>query len=76
VLSRLGSQQMGNVMARSNQSDLVVMAELLETGNVVPIIDRGYPLSQTAAAIRYLIDEHARGKVVITMGNTGSPQAG
>jgi NADPH:quinone reductase-like Zn-dependent oxidoreductase len=33
----------------------------------VPVIDRTYPLSQTADAIRYLETKHARGKVIVTM---------
>ncbi|MGH8622193.1 MAG: zinc-binding dehydrogenase [Burkholderiales bacterium] len=40
---------------------------LLEAGKVVPVIDRYYPLSETAEAIRYLEQGHARGKVVITI---------
>ena len=45
------------------------MKELLEAGKVVPIIDRCYPLSEVADAIRYLEEGHAQGKVVITVGN-------
>jgi NADPH:quinone reductase-like Zn-dependent oxidoreductase len=41
------------------------MNELLEAGKVVPVIDRRYPLSETAEAIRYLEEGHARGKVII-----------
>ncbi|MBI5348096.1 MAG: zinc-binding dehydrogenase, partial [Chloroflexi bacterium] len=41
--------------------------ELLEAGKLNPVIDKCYPLSETAKAMRYLMDEHARGKVVITM---------
>jgi NADPH:quinone reductase-like Zn-dependent oxidoreductase len=41
--------------------------ELLEAGKVVPVIDRSYPLAETAEAIRYLETGHARGKVVITV---------
>jgi 2-desacetyl-2-hydroxyethyl bacteriochlorophyllide A dehydrogenase len=67
LLSRSRSQKMGNVLARPNQKDLAIMKELLEAGKVVPVIDRCYPLSETAEAIRYLEAGHARGKVVITM---------
>ena len=67
LLSRFGSQKMGNVLARPNQNDLAFLKELLEVGNVVPVIDRWYPLSETAEAIRYLEAGHARGKVVITV---------
>jgi NADPH:quinone reductase-like Zn-dependent oxidoreductase len=39
----------------------------MQSGKVTPVIDRTYPLSQIAEAIRYLEQGHARGKVVITM---------
>lgn len=67
LLSMAGRQKMGNVVARPNQKDLAFLKELLEAGNVVPVIDRCYPLSETAEAIRYLEAGHARGKVVITV---------
>jgi NADPH:quinone reductase-like Zn-dependent oxidoreductase len=54
-------------IAKINQKDLVYVKELLEAGKVVPMIDRRYPLRQTAEAIRYLEEGHARGKVVITV---------
>ncbi len=41
--------------------------ELLEAGKVKPVIDRRYPLSEVAEAIRYLEEGHAQGKVVITL---------
>ena len=50
--------------------DLAFMKELLEAGKVVPVIDRRYPLSETAEALRYLGEGHARGKVVITVENS------
>jgi len=67
LVSRIGSKKMGFLLAHSNQKDLVFMGELLEAGKVVPVIDKCYPLSETAEAIRYLVEEHARGKVVITV---------
>jgi len=68
LISRLGSKKhvfMG--IATTPKKDLLVLKELLEAGKVVPVIDKCYPLSKTAEAIRYLIEEHARGKVVITV---------
>lgn len=67
-MSRNGSQKMGNSAAKPDQKDLVFVKELLEAGKVVPVIDRCYPLSETADALRYLEEGHARGKIVITIG--------
>ena len=58
---------MGNLLMKPNTKDLVFMKELLEAGKVVPVIDRRYPLRETAEALRYLEEGHARGKVVITV---------
>jgi NADPH:quinone reductase-like Zn-dependent oxidoreductase len=68
VMSRTGGQQMGFLgIAKINQKDLMLVVEMLEAGKVVPVIDRCYPLSETAEAFRYLEEEHAQGKVVITI---------
>ena len=66
-ISMTGSKKMGNLMAKPNQKDLVFMKELLEAGKVKPVIDRRYPLSEAAEALRYLEEGHAQGKVVITV---------
>lgn len=67
LLSRTGNQKIGFMMAQTDQKDLVFMRELVEAGKVMPVIDRCYPLSEVPKALRYLIDEHAQGKVVITL---------
>jgi NADPH:quinone reductase-like Zn-dependent oxidoreductase len=46
------------------------LKDLLEAGKVVPIIDRRYPLSEAAEALRYLEKRHAQGKVVLTVEHT------
>lgn len=66
-MSMIGSKKMGNLAAKSNKKDLAFMKELLEAGKVVPVIDRRYPLSEVAEALRYLEEGHAQGKVVITV---------
>ncbi len=66
LISMMGSQKMGNTAWSPNQKDLLVMKELLEAGKVTPVIDRHYPFSQTADAMRYL-EAGAKGKVVITV---------
>lgn len=53
--------------AKADKKDLLFIKELLETGKIVPVIDRTYKLNETAEAIRYLETSRARGKVVITV---------
>ena len=65
-VSRGGTQKMGNLTYRPNQKDLVFVKDLIEDGKVVPVIDRRYPLSQVADALRYYGEGHSQGKVVIT----------
>jgi len=45
----------------------MALRELIDSGQLAPVIDRSYPLSEVAAAIRYLLDGRARGKLVITV---------
>jgi len=67
-ISMTGSKKMVNMgVTKQSKRDLVFMKELLEAGKVKPVIDRRYPLSEVAEALRYLEEGHARGKVVITM---------
>jgi len=67
LLSLIGSKKMRSFLARINKKDLVLLKDLLEAGKVVPVIDRRFPLSEAAQAIRYVEEEHAKGKVVITV---------
>jgi NADPH:quinone reductase-like Zn-dependent oxidoreductase len=61
------SQKLVLGRAAWRKDDLRAIRELLRTGQVTTVIDRTYPLSQVAEAIRYLEEGHARGKVVITV---------
>jgi NADPH:quinone reductase-like Zn-dependent oxidoreductase len=65
LLSLFVRQQGRPFVAIPSQDDLIALKELVEAGRVTPVIDRTYPLSETAAAFRYLDQGHARGKVVI-----------
>jgi NADPH:quinone reductase-like Zn-dependent oxidoreductase len=67
-VSKTGNQKIGLMeTAKANKKDLLFIRELIETGKVVPVIDRRYSLAETAEAIRYLEAGHAKGKVVITV---------
>jgi len=54
------------MLAKPSKEDLNILRELVETGEVKPVIDRRYSLSEVPEAIRYLEKGHAQGKVVIT----------
>jgi len=60
-------QDMGMFISNHSSEDLATLARLMEAGKVIPVIDRTYPLQETAEAIRYLEAGRARGKVVVTM---------
>jgi NADPH:quinone reductase-like Zn-dependent oxidoreductase len=66
VLS-MGCQRLGNLLMKPDQADLLFLKELCEAGKVRPMIDRRFPLSEVPAAVRYVEDGRARGKVVITV---------
>jgi NADPH:quinone reductase-like Zn-dependent oxidoreductase len=67
VTSPFVSQQLRSLAAKRNLDDLTHLADLVATGKLAPVIERTYPLSQTADAIRHLEAEHARGKIVLTV---------
>jgi NADPH:quinone reductase-like Zn-dependent oxidoreductase len=67
VMSPFMSQKMGMMMADANHDDLTILADMMQSGKVKPVIDRTYKLSEVPAAIAYLEEGHARGKVVITV---------
>jgi NADPH:quinone reductase-like Zn-dependent oxidoreductase len=67
MLSPAISQRMVFFLAQQNKADLTVLRELIDTAKIAPVIDRTYPFTQTADAIRYLEEGHARGKVVVTI---------
>ena len=69
--SMAGDQKLVSQLAKPpNERDWAFMKELLESGQVRPVIDKRYTLSEAPEALRYQGEGHARGKVVITiMGN-------
>ena len=67
VLSRFVSQKFVMFIARVNNQDLTIMHNLMKAGEVTPVIDKRFALSEVPEAIRYLEEGHARGKVVIVL---------
>jgi NADPH:quinone reductase-like Zn-dependent oxidoreductase len=67
LFSKFVNQEMGMMMADANQKDLTVLADMMQTGKLKPVIDRTYKLEQVPDAVRYVEQGHARGKVVITV---------
>jgi NADPH:quinone reductase-like Zn-dependent oxidoreductase len=58
---------MGMMGAKMIQKDLAYLKELIEAGKIVPVIERRYPLSQAADAVRHVEEGHAQGKIVIAI---------
>lgn len=75
VLSRRGGKQMEIVSAKPNQADLILLTRLLNAGEITPVIDRSYPLSKTAEALRYFGEGYARAKVVIKIASSDGIEA-
>jgi len=67
VVSLFGRKKMGFFLANINQRDLGFLKDHLAGTKMVSVIDRRYPLSDAAAALRYLAEGHAQGKVVLTV---------
>jgi NADPH:quinone reductase-like Zn-dependent oxidoreductase len=67
IMSRFMSQHGGMFIAQIGHEDLDYLRDLIEAERITTVIDKTYPLSETPEAFRYLEEEHARGKVVITI---------
>src|SRR5881392_2491954 len=67
VRSRFVSEKFVAYIAQFNKQDMTLLADLMQSGKITPVIDRTYKLNETADALRYLEQGHARGKVVIKL---------
>jgi NADPH:quinone reductase-like Zn-dependent oxidoreductase len=65
AVARFVRQKVVVLVAVPSADNLATLTELIEAGQVVPVLDRTYPLERAADAIRYLEVEHARAKVVL-----------
>ena len=67
LLSPFVEQEFVMILATLRKEDLVILGELMQAGEVTPVIDRRYVLSEIPDAIRYSEEGHVRGKIVIDM---------
>jgi NADPH:quinone reductase-like Zn-dependent oxidoreductase len=68
LISTVGSRKMGMLMWKPfKREDVTLLTELIEAGQVASVIDRRFPLSGVAEALRYQEEGRARGKLVITV---------
>lgn len=67
VLSVFGRQNLRALLISKPHEDLVTIRELVEAGDLTPVISASYPLNETPKAIRHFDEGHARGKVVVTV---------
>lgn len=72
LLAPFVSQDLVTLLADLTPEDLAVMSSLMQAGKVTPVIDRRYPLAEVPAAIAYLEEGRARGKVIIDVIPDGS----
>ena len=66
LMSKKNGKKMGFMgLAKTNGKDLIYLGELLKSGKIAPVVEKRYPLSEAPAAMRYLVEKHAAGKVVV-----------
>ena len=67
VVNLFVSQRLRPLPSKPTREELLTVTELIESGRLTPIVDRTYPLADTAEGLRYVEQGHARGKVIITV---------
>jgi NADPH:quinone reductase-like Zn-dependent oxidoreductase len=67
VSFRFASQRLGRFVVAQNHEDLIALTGMIDARKVTPVLDRTYPLRDTAAALEYIGAGHAHGKVVISV---------
>ena len=67
LLSPFVGQEFGMIMAKMRKDDLATLADLMQSGQVTPVIDRRFSLREVPEAIRYSEEGHARGKILINI---------
>jgi NADPH:quinone reductase-like Zn-dependent oxidoreductase len=67
VLTLVTRERVTSFVAKRNAEDLADLAERIDAGQIVPVIDRTYPMAEVPDAVRYLEAGHVAGKLVLTV---------
>jgi NADPH:quinone reductase-like Zn-dependent oxidoreductase len=67
VANAFVSQRLRPLPSRQNRAELLAVTGLIEDGKLTPVVDRTYPLADTAAGLGHVEQGHARGKIVVTV---------
>jgi NADPH:quinone reductase-like Zn-dependent oxidoreductase len=65
LLSLFTGQRLRPVVVKESGDDLQVLANMIDEGEVTPVVDRTFPLVDAAEAVRYLAEGHAAGKIIV-----------
>ncbi|MBI1939866.1 MAG: NAD(P)-dependent alcohol dehydrogenase [Ignavibacteriales bacterium] len=71
LIKRAAKKNIRILVVPQNRKDLISITQLCEAGKVKPVIDKRFSLNETPEALRYVIDGHAKGKVVIAVQPNG-----
>jgi NADPH:quinone reductase-like Zn-dependent oxidoreductase len=74
ILSPFVDQELGLLLADMTREDLDVLGDLAQSGKMTPVIDRHYAFDEVRAAIAYLEEGRARGKVLVKLHEEPSSQ--
>ena len=67
LISPFIDQKFSMILATMNKDDLTALGELMQAGELTPVLDKRFKLSEVADAIRYSEEGHARGKIIISV---------
>jgi NADPH:quinone reductase-like Zn-dependent oxidoreductase len=67
VTDRFVRQRLRPFLCKPNRADLLTVTGFIDDGRLTPVVDRTYPMAETADGLRHVERGHTRGKVVITV---------
>ncbi len=67
MLSPFTGTHLGTFISSEHADGLRDLTALIDTGALSPVVDRVYPLAETAAAVRHLLDGRVTGKLALTV---------